>query len=99
LLFLALRDLCDGEISFGFGWGKGFGGCQAVIVDFQLPDPAALAAEWKLAGDYTVALERESERTSAPPFERLTAEHRALASICVNAARNHLHQAKGLVAS
>ena len=29
LLALALRDLCEGDVTFGYGEGKGLGACRA----------------------------------------------------------------------
>lgn len=37
LLALTLRDLIEGDISFGFGAGKGYGSCTAEIEGFRSP--------------------------------------------------------------
>ena len=97
LLLLTLRDLCDGDVAFGFGWGKGFGECRASITAFQLDDPRSLADTWKLTDDLATALDVERQRTAAVPFDSLTLEQRALASVCVCAARKHLQQPQSVV--
>lgn len=38
LLALAMRDLLEGDIVFGFGASKGFGACRAEIVAIERPD-------------------------------------------------------------
>ncbi|MCA9155732.1 MAG: hypothetical protein KDA38_13130 [Planctomycetales bacterium] len=97
LLLLTLRDLCDGDVAFGFGWGKGFGECRASITSFQLEDPHSLAGDWQLADEYATALETERTRSAAEPFDKFTPEQRALATVCVRAARKHLQQPQSVV--
>lgn len=54
LLALTLRDLVEGDVSFGFGAGKGFGRAKAAVVDHERPTweaiPAPLREAMELLG-------------------------------------------------
>ena len=68
LLTLALRDLCEGDVAFGYGAGKGFGECRATITSIHTlglkPDSgriATLLSECQLATDEDVAIKLDAE--------------------------------------
>lgn len=52
LLALVLRDLVEGDVRFGFGAAKGYGGCQARIIAARVPEPGSLPAELRTDADF-----------------------------------------------
>jgi len=56
LVTLVLRDLIEGDITFGFGASKGYGGCTARVVGAHLPDPFPDGAVLDLASTNGVDL-------------------------------------------
>jgi CRISPR/Cas system CSM-associated protein Csm3 (group 7 of RAMP superfamily) len=60
LLALVIRDLCEGDITFGFGAAKGYGHCQAVLTAWSVSgvDKVKVIEKFGL-----IAAEQESLRT------------------------------------
>lgn len=94
LLVLGLRDLCDGDVAFGFGGGKGFGQCTADVAGFAVSDAAAVAEQLNVSPDqWNRQLQQERERASPQgPFGGLAADVRALLALAVAEARTYLLQ-------
>jgi len=47
LVALTLRDLCEGDIGFGFGAAKGYGRCRAVVLEPRVPSWTELPKRWR----------------------------------------------------
>lgn len=47
LVALTLRDLCEGEIAFGFGAAKGYGRCRAHLLEPSVPAWERLPTRWR----------------------------------------------------
>ena len=90
LLVLALRDLAQNDITFGFGRGKGFGECLGRIVGHALPDVTRLLAAWNL----TKPLPQQANMPQAPvggkaPFDGFPADACELLLRSVESARDY----------
>ena len=92
LLFLAMRDLHEGDLSFGMGAGKGFGQCRSQMTDsVTLTDRNALA---ELLGlDASKLATQDDAATPATLFSSPLV--RAIAMPSVEAARQWLKLFKG----
>jgi len=58
LLALVIRDLCEGDITFGFGAAKGYGRCHGTLKNWSLNQIGKVAGKFTLTEDKKSSLEK-----------------------------------------
>ncbi|GAB4141230.1 MAG: RAMP superfamily CRISPR-associated protein [Planctomycetaceae bacterium] len=89
LLFLTVRDLVDGDLTFGYGFGKGFGQCRGEVASVAPGNASSLCQLVGISNEkFHSALDRERLRTPSPDmYASLSPEWRAMWQCCLAEAR------------